>query len=192
MPVLIILFIIAYIIGSLNFAIILFKISGKGDPREQFSGNAGTTNVYRQAGKFWATVVLTLDIGKAAGLAFLSVIMLKAELVPLVGFALILGNKYPWFHGFRGGKGVASFLGFTAVLAPLWAGIAAASWVLVYMIVKIPFIASFFMISLLVIGTIIEYDCNQVAAVSSIITGLLMIFNHKRNIIEYINKKRQK
>lgn len=191
MPTIIILFIIAYIIGSVNFAIILFKISGKGDPREYFSGNAGTTNVYRQAGKFWAVVVLVLDIGRAVGLAFLSVYMLKGEFVPLIGFALILGNRYPCFHGFRGGKGVANFLGFTAVLAPLWAGIAAAVWLLVYLIAKIPFIASFFMITLLVIGTIIIYGYNPIAAASAVLTGLLILFNHKRNIIKYVNKKRQ-
>jgi acyl phosphate:glycerol-3-phosphate acyltransferase len=189
MAIIIIFFISAYIAGSINFAITLFKITGKGDPRKKFSENAGTTNVYRQAGKFWAVIVFLLDTGRAIGIAFLSVYLLKVEFVPLIGLALVLGNRYPCFHNFRGGKGVANYLGFTAVLSPLWAGIAAAAWLLAYMIVRIPFIASFFMIAFLVAGTIIINDCNPVSFTFAIVTGMFIIYNHKKNIIEYSNKE---
>ena len=64
-----ILFFLAYIAGSINFAILLFKVIKKDDPRTKFSGNAGTTNVYRIAGKFWAAAVFLLDIGRAVGVA---------------------------------------------------------------------------------------------------------------------------
>jgi acyl phosphate:glycerol-3-phosphate acyltransferase len=188
MAIIIIFFISAYIVGSINFAIILFTLTGKGDPREKFSENAGTTNVYRQAGKLWAVIVFLLDTGRAVGIAFLSVYLLKVEFVPLIGLALVLGNRYPCFHNFRGGKGVANYLGFTAVLAPLWTVIAALAWLLVYLIVRLPFVASFFMIAFLATGTIIKNDCNPVSAASAIVTGLFIIYNHKKNIIERFKK----
>ena len=118
--ILILLILLGYLAGSVNFAIILLRLLGREDPRTQFSGNAGTMNVRRQAGKGWASVVLLLDVGRAAALAALALYLLPVALVPWVGTALVLGNRFPCFHRFRGGKGVASFLGFTIPLAP-WA-----------------------------------------------------------------------
>jgi glycerol-3-phosphate acyltransferase PlsY len=131
------LFIGAYAAGSINFSILLFRILGKGDPRKEFSGNAGVTNVYRQGGYLWATVVLLMDLARAMGIALISTSLLQMELVPWVGLGLILGNRFPCFHNFRGGKGVANYLGFTTVIAPLAAGVAALSWVVTYSIFRI-------------------------------------------------------
>ena len=61
----------AYLAGSINFAILLFRLIGKDDPRMHFSGNAGVTNVYRQAGWPLAALVLILDMGRAMGVALL-------------------------------------------------------------------------------------------------------------------------
>ncbi|MBN2040510.1 MAG: glycerol-3-phosphate acyltransferase [Spirochaetes bacterium] len=177
-----------YLAGSINFAILLFKITGKEDPRSKFSGNPGTTNIYRQAGKLWAVFILLLDVGRAIGIAFLCIYILQAEFVPVAGFFLILGNKYPCFHQFRGGKGVANYLGFTLVFTPLWAAIAAGSWVIVYFIVRTPFIASFFMILTLAAGTMITYDLNPAASTGAACTAILIFINHKSNIKEFINK----
>ena len=66
----------------------------------------------------WAAVVLLLDVGRAVGLAALALALLPFALVPWVGLALVAGNRFPCFHGFRGGKGVASYLGFTIPIAP--------------------------------------------------------------------------
>ncbi|MFH0976918.1 MAG: glycerol-3-phosphate acyltransferase [Spirochaetota bacterium] len=181
----IILFIAAYLAGSVNIAILLFKIIGKEDPRSKFSGNAGTVNIYRQAGLFWAAVVFILDFSKAIGLSALSLHLLEPEFAPLICLGLLLGNRFPCFHGFRGGKGVANFLGFTAVITPIWAGAAAAVWVIVYLIVKTPFIASLSMTILLAIGIIIANQYNQFSAVISILIVLFIIYNHKINITEF-------
>ncbi len=62
----------AYLAGSVNFAILFFKIAGRADPRLSFSGNAGTTNVYRLAGMPWAVLVFALDIGRAMAVAALA------------------------------------------------------------------------------------------------------------------------
>ena len=72
----------AYLAGSVNFSILLFRILGREDPRRQFSGNAGVTNVYRQAGLLWAAVVLLLDIGRAFGVCWAALHMLALEVVP--------------------------------------------------------------------------------------------------------------
>lgn len=185
------LFLLAYIAGSINFAILLFKILKKEDPRTKFSGNAGTTNVYRIAGKYWATAVFLLDIGRAVGVALVSIMILNPEFVPLAGLGLILGNTYPVFHQFKGGKGVANYLGFTAILSPLTAGSSAIGWVIIYMIKRTPFIASFFMIAILACGTIIINNYELPALAGSLLTFILIIFNHRINVKEYLAKKKE-
>ena len=180
------LFILVYIAGSINFAILVLKVIGEADPRTRFSGNAGTTNVYRQAGPAWAAVVLLLDLGRALAAAAMAVNFLPVTAVPWIGFSLVMGNRFPCFHQFRGGKGVAGFLGFTIPLAPVAAVVAALTWVAVHRIVRIPFIASFFMISALAIGTMIAYSFEAMAATGTIATVLLIVFNHRQNMAELL------
>ena len=189
-PIQLILF--AYLAGSVNFAIILLKRLNREDPRTQFSGNAGTTNVWRQAGKGWASVVLLLDIGRAAGLAALALYLLPVALVPWVGMALVLGNRFPCFHRFRGGKGVASFLGFTIPLAPWGVVLSCLVWVILYGIVRIPFIASFGMILILGTATVAAHDPRFAPAVGTAVTVLMIFFNHQKNIVRWLADRRLK
>ena len=186
-----VLFILVYIAGSINFAILVLKVIGEADPRTQFSGNAGTTNVYRQAGPAWAAVVLLLDLGRALAAAAIAVNFLPVTVVPWIGFSLVVGNRFPCFHQFRGGKGVAGFLGFTIPLAPVAAVVAALAWVAVHRIVCIPFVASFFMISTLAIGTMIAYSSEVVAATGTIATALLIVFNHRQNMTALMQERRK-
>jgi glycerol-3-phosphate acyltransferase PlsY len=179
------IYLFAYLAGSVNFAIIFFKLTGREDPRLSFSGNAGTTNVYRQAGYFRATIILLLDIGRALVVAAVAVHFLEGKYLPWAGFFLVLGNSFPCFHGFRGGKGVANYLGFTFLIAPWAALIAAAIWLAVYSIARIPFVASFFMIFTLACGQAFTLDWNFNAASGAVATFLLILFNHRKNIINY-------
>jgi acyl phosphate:glycerol-3-phosphate acyltransferase len=180
---LILIFLIAYLAGSVNFAIIFFELTGKADPRLGFSGNAGTTNVYRQAGIVWAGIVFLLDIGRAVAVAALAVYWLPASFIPWAGYFLVLGNSYPCFHGFQGGKGVANYLGFTAFVAPWAAGLSAIIWLAVYGVFRIPFIASFFMVFVLAIGHVYSFSWNLGAVTGAAATFTLILFNHKKNII---------
>lgn len=174
----------AYIAGSVNFSIIVFRMLGRDDPRYQFSGTAGTTNVYRQAGLFWAGVVFILDLGRALAVSWAALYLLSIHNAPWVGLALVAGNRFPCFHQFRGGKGVAAYLGFTILIAPLSAGLSALAWLIVYGIVRIPFVASFFMTFVLMAGTInaCEYEVGAIAG--TVATSLFIFYNHKRNVIE--------
>jgi glycerol-3-phosphate acyltransferase PlsY len=72
---------------------------------------------------------------------------LPPDQVPWLGLALVAGNRFPCFHCFRGGKGVAAYLGFAGFLAPWAAVLAAALWVVVFSVVRVPFVASFYMIA---------------------------------------------
>ena len=180
---------LTYLAASINFSIILFKILGQGDPRDHFSGNAGTTNVSRQLGKFWGAVILLLDMGRAAAIAQIGVWFLPAPLVPVLGLVLVIGNQKPLFHGFRGGKGVAGYLGFTAFLSPVSAGVSCLVWVLVFGLFRVTFIGSFFMIAVLGLGTMIHYAWDWPVIIAAGLTMALIFLAHKSNIEAY--KKRR-
>ena len=190
MTLFIIIFILSYGAGSINFTILLFSFSGKEDPRLKFSGNAGATNVYRQAGIYWAIAVLVLDMSRAVGIALIASILLPQDYIPLIGFGLILGNRFPCFHGFKGGKGVANYFGFTAALTPITAVIAGLMWLAVYAIFRIPFISSFFMVIILAAGTIISYSSAPLAITGIFITALFIFISHKKNIVEMIESNK--
>jgi acyl phosphate:glycerol-3-phosphate acyltransferase len=187
-----VILLLAYFAGSVNFAIIILRLLGQEDPRTKFSGNAGTTNVYRQAGKGWAAVVLLLDAGRAIGLAALALWSLPAVLVPWVGTVLVAGNRFPCFHRFQGGKGVASFLGFTIPVAPWGALLSCLVWVAVYGIVRVPFIASFFMILILGMATVLSGSPDAVSITGTAVTVLLIFLNHWKNMVAFLAQRRRR
>jgi len=189
---LVLILLLAYFAGSINFAIIILGLLNKEDPRTKFSGNAGTTNVYRQAGRGWAAVVLLLDAGRAVGLAALALYFLPAALVPWVGTALVAGNRFPCFHRFQGGKGVASFLGFTILIAPWGTVLSCLVWVVVYGIVRIPFIASFFMVLILGGATVWVGEPRAASIAGTAVTVLLIFFNHRKNIVTLLAQRRRR
>ena len=180
---------LAYMIGSVNFAILFFKIAGKTDPRLSFSGNAGTTNVYRQAGLSWAVLVFILDIGRAMAVAALAMHYAGGVWVVWAAFFLILGNSFPCFHGFKGGKGVANYFGFTLLAVPWAALLAAILWVSVYWIKRTPFIASFFMVAMLSVGYAEPYQFAWPASAGALTTFALIVFNHRSNIRQYVKER---
>ena len=189
MSMLIVILTGAYLAGSVNFSILLFTALGKGDPRSRFSGNAGATNVWRQAGLGWAALVLLLDLIRAMGLALIALRFLPEAQVPWVGLALVLGNRYPCFHGFQGGKGVAAYLGFTIPLAPLAAALSALAWAVIYGLTRLPFMASFLMIAVLAAGTIIAFAYQAIATIGVMATALFIYCSHRQNIQDLFQKR---
>ncbi len=179
----------SYLIGSVNFAILFFKIAGRADPRLSFSGNAGTTNVYRQAGLPWAVLVFALDIGRAMAVAALAMHFISGPWLVWAAFFLVLGNSFPCFHGFKGGKGVANYLGFTMLCAPWAALLSAIFWVSAYWVKRVPFIASFFMVATLSLGHAEPYRWAWPASAGALATFALIVFNHRMNIKEYGKEK---
>ncbi len=115
---------LAYLLGSLSFAIVLSRLSGSPDPRSSGSGNAGATNMLRLAGRRLAILTLLGDLCKGL------VPVLLARLAGLglqeqawVGVCAVLGHLLPLYFRFKGGKGVATALGVLLALNP-WLGLA--------------------------------------------------------------------
>jgi acyl phosphate:glycerol-3-phosphate acyltransferase len=183
-PLFIFLALAAYVLGSVNFAIWVFRLTGRDDPRRHGSGNPGATNVYRQAGMGWALAVLLLDMGRAVMVALAAVKLLPFWQVPWIGLALVLGNHFTCFHGFRGGKGVANYLGFTAVVAPGWAALSILAWAGVFLGWRTPFVSSFAMVFILTAGTAIAEGAQWQGGVGAAMTALFIVACHHRNIRE--------
>lgn len=173
-----------YCLGSINFAILFFRLFKKGDPRTRFSGNPGVTNVFRQAGYTAAALVLFLDIGRAAAISGAAVTVFSPPGAAWIGLALLIGNRYPCFHQFRGGKGVANYLGFSLVIVPLYALISCVAWAVVFRVVRMPFIGSFAMVAVLAGATILKWHDYPLAAAGAAASALFVVLNHRANIAE--------
>lgn len=181
---------LAYLAGSINFSILVFRFLGKGDPRSRFSGNPGVTNVYRQAGWALAALVLVLDMGRAAAVALLSQHFLAPQVVWWMAAGLILGNHFPLFHGFAGGKGVANFLGFSTALMPLAGGLAILAYGAVLALCRIPFVASFAMVAVLAGFAVEKWAGYWPAAIPAVLTTVgLIVWFHKGNIAALRGRK---
>ncbi|WP_299295259.1 glycerol-3-phosphate 1-O-acyltransferase PlsY [uncultured Tateyamaria sp.] len=117
--------VIGYVLGSIPFGMVLARVMNLGNLRDIGSGNIGATNVLRTGNKTAAALTLLLDAGKGAAALLLARALTGAEdAAQLAGLAAMLGHCYPVWLGFRGGKGVATFLGL--LLALHWpVGIAA-------------------------------------------------------------------
>ena len=127
----------AYLLGSVPFGLVMARVFGLGDIRQIGSGNIGATNVLRTGNKLAAFLTLILDAGKGGIAVLVARIFLAEDAAQLAGFAAYLGHCYPVFLGFRGGKGVATWLGTLLVLAwPLGAA-ACAIWAVVVGISRI-------------------------------------------------------
>src|SRR5574344_670666 len=121
----IIVAIIAYLLGSISFSVIFTKKFAGVDVREKGSGNAGSTNVLRVAGKKPAILTLICDIAKGVLAIALALLVgyiakvdetTKAILVEIAGLLVVVGHTYPIFFKFKGGKGVATSLGVILII----------------------------------------------------------------------------
>ena len=119
-----------YLLGSIPFGLILAKLAGLGDLRQIGSGNIGATNVLRAGSKALAAFTLILDAAKGTAAVLLGAYW-GADAAILAGLGAFLGHLYPVWLGFRGGKGVATFIG--VLLGLYWpaAIVFCAIWLLV-------------------------------------------------------------
>lgn len=131
LPVLALTAVLGYLLGAVPFGIVFARLFGLGDLRRIGSGNIGATNVLRTGNKPAAALTLIGDVGKGAFAVLLARTLLAEDAAQVAGFAAYLGHCFPVYLGFRGGKGVATWLG--TVLAIAWpVGLAAAvTWLAV-------------------------------------------------------------
>jgi glycerol-3-phosphate acyltransferase PlsY len=180
----------AYMAGSLNFAILLFRLLGREDPRGRFSGNPGVSNVYRQAGPGWAGLVLCMDLLRSMGVALLALWICSPAQVPWCALALIGGNMYPLFHRFQGGKGVANTLGFTVVAAPWAALLGAWIWLLIFGITRRPFLGSFGMVAALSAGLAWRANFSPWGLPAVVALFVSIVFSHRTNVADLFSREK--
>lgn len=119
----------AYLLGSVPFGIVFARLFGLGDLRKIGSGNIGATNVLRTGNKPAAFLTLVLDAGKGGIAVLLARAFLAGDAAQVAGLFAFLGHIFPIYLGFKGGKGVATFLGTILALAFPVGLAACATWV---------------------------------------------------------------
>ena len=188
------LIILFYLIGSLPFALILTKLSGFGDIRNIGSGNIGATNVLRTGNKLLAIIVLSLDILKGL-IPYLIIHIYFNELsllnkIFLCHFAVI-GHIYPMWLKFKGGKGVATYIGFLFGLNPYIAISFLLIWLVVAYISKYSSLGSLVGI-FIAPAYFIFINFNFNISIFFIYLSFVIIIKHKENIKRLINKTENK
>jgi len=174
--------IISYLIGSISTAIIVCKILNLPDPRTQGSNNPGATNVLRIGGKKAAAITLIGD-GLKGALPVVAVLFMGFDLVDAswIALAAFLGHIYPIFFGFKGGKGVATFLGSLFALG-LSVGISfAIIWIFVAKVLKISSLSALIATFLTPIFFYFISDNLEASYIISLIS-LWIFYTHKSNI----------
>lgn len=201
----IIIAIIAYLVGSINFSIIISKRMAGFDVREKGSGNAGTTNMLRSVGVKAAIITLLCDILKGVVVILVAILIGNiidglddALLVQLAGIFVIIGHTFPIFFGFKGGKGIATSLGVLLMIN--WQiGLICLVFALVLMaitrMVSVGSIAAAILFPVLVVFIGQNYIVpvnNWSYLIFSIIIAALVLFNHRENLKRIFTGKENK
>jgi len=190
---------VAYLIGSISFSIIISKKMAGFDVREKGSGNAGATNMLRSVGKKAAALTLLGDALKGVvAILFAAIVGLiaknsdKALLVQIAGILVVIGHTFPIFFGFKGGKGVATSLG--VLLMTNWQiGLICLVFALVLMaltqMVSMGSVGAAILFPVLVLFIKTNFIVTEGSGyfVYSIILAALVAFNHRSNIQRILN-----
>lgn len=183
--------VLAYLAGSLSFAVVVSRLMGLADPRTYGSKNPGATNVLRSGSKAAAIVTLLLDAFKG----WLPVVIVKwwgetwglgDGTVALVGLAAFLGHLWPVFFRFQGGKGVATAAGVILAFDP-WLGLASLlTWVVVAGFFRYSSLASIvtavFAPAYYLFGDGVAWDAPRAMIISLAVMGVLLVWRHAENI----------
>ncbi|MEQ9038099.1 MAG: glycerol-3-phosphate 1-O-acyltransferase PlsY, partial [Silicimonas sp.] len=129
--------VVAYLMGSIPFGLVITRLFGLGDVRKIGSGNIGATNVLRTGSKPAALATLLLDAGKGLVAVLLAKAWIGNDAAQIAALFAFLGHLFPVWLGFRGGKGVATFLGSVLGLAPIVGLIALGAWAFTFFVYRI-------------------------------------------------------
>ncbi|NUR45146.1 MAG: glycerol-3-phosphate 1-O-acyltransferase PlsY [Sphingomonas sp.] len=132
---------LGYLLGSIPFGLLLTRFAGKGDIRDIGSGNIGATNVLRTGSRVLAALTLILDCVKATAAILIARRFFGDTTAGAAATGAMVGHFYPVWLKFRGGKGVATFLGVLIPLLPIAAGVYAAIWLLLLLTLRISSVA---------------------------------------------------
>ena len=180
---------ISYLMGSIPFGLILTKIFLKKDIREVGSGNIGATNVLRTGNKTIGYLTLILDVIKAV----IPVLYIKfkfPELIYISSLSVFMGHVFPVWLKFKGGKGVATYLGILFSINYILGIVFAFSWLIIFFISKYSSLGS--ILSSLTIPIFIFFNSNYENEYFFIIIFVLILYTHRENVKRLINKEESK
>jgi len=193
--------VLAYLIGSLSFAVLVSRLMGLNDPRTYGSKNPGATNVLRSGNKKAAILTLLLDALKG----WVPVVAVKwwgeawglgDGTVALVGLAAFLGHLWPVFFRFEGGKGVATAAGVIIGFEPLLGLASLLTWVIVAYAFRFSSLASIvtavFAPAFYLFGSQVAWSAPGTVVLSLAVMGLLLVWRHADNINRLIAGKESK
>ena len=181
--------IISYLMGSIPFGFILTKIFLKKDIRDVGSGNIGATNALRTGNKLIGYTTLILDMSKA----IIPVIYVKInfpELIFIASLCAFLGHVFPVWLKFKGGKGVATYVGILFSINILFGAIFITSWLVIFVLTKYSSLSS--IISAISIPAYLLLAGQSNNVIFFIIMFVLIFFTHRENIKRLKNKEESK
>ena len=188
----------AYLVGSLAFAVIVSKAMGLSDPRTFGSKNPGATNVLRSGNKAAAIVTLLLDALKGFVPVFLvnrfgSAYGLEEGTMALVGVAAFLGHLYPVFFRFKGGKGVATFIGVVFGINLLLGVATGLTWLIIAFFFRYSSLASLvsavFAPAYYLLGNRVAWYAETSVAAALCVMALFLAWRHRENIERLLQGK---
>ncbi|MGY5803331.1 glycerol-3-phosphate 1-O-acyltransferase PlsY [Rhizobium sp. LEGMi12c] len=172
--------VIGYLLGSIPFGLLLTRMAGLGDVRNIGSGNIGATNVLRTGNKGLAAATLLLDAFKGTAAVLITAHFFGEDAGVLAGFAAFIGHIFPVWIGFKGGKGVATYLGILLGLAPLMALIFAIVWLAIAFTTRYSSLSA--LVATLVIPVVLWIlGVDKIAAVMALMT-VISWYKHRANI----------
>lgn len=173
-----------YFLGSIPFGLILTRLAGLGDVRSIGSGNIGATNVLRTGNKKLAAATLIFDMLKGT-VAVLVASRYGPDAAIGAGFGAFIGHLFPVWIGFKGGKGVATYLGVLIGLAWPGALVFAAVWIVTALLTRYSSLAA--LIASIVVPIALYSRGYPAIAVLYAIMTVIVIFKHKANITRLLN-----
>ena len=181
--------IISYLMGSIPFGLILTRVFLKKDIRDIGSGNIGATNALRTGNKLIGYTTLILDISKA----IIPVIYVKInfpELIFIASLCAFLGHVFPIWLKFKGGKGVATYVGILFSINILLGTIFIISWIVIFVLTKYSSLSSIIGAISIPVYLLLAGQSNNV--IFFIIMFVLIFFTHRENIKRLKNKEESK
>ena len=178
-----VLVIVAYLLGSISFAVLLVRATSGQDIRAEGSGNAGATNVLRSHGRNLALLVALLDVAKGvAAVLLMRLVTLDPRWAAAAGFAAILGHVFPVFYGFRGGKGVATAVGAFLALSPLALLVSLAVFLAIVAATRYVSLASVVAFALLPPIAGLVFHASRAVVTAAGLTAILIVVKHLPNL----------
>lgn len=171
---------IGYLLGSIPFGLILARVMNLGDLRKIGSGNIGATNVLRTGNKKAAALTLLLDGGKGAVAVLLTRAFAGEDAVQVAALAAFLGHCFPIWIGFRGGKGVATFIGLALALYWPVGLVTCAIWLIVAAVSRYSSLSALMAAGLMPVTTALMHRDDLVLL--GIVLAVLIYARHATNI----------